>query len=68
MAGERVAGVDDGPADALDGFLDGELGEADDDGLFEAGLGDVYFDLAEDGVDADEDEAVDSGEHVSLPF
>lgn len=62
VLGEGEAGVDDGAADAFDGFFDGGLGQTDDGGFLEAALGDVDFDLTELGVDADEDEGVDSGE------
>ena len=64
VGGEGVAGVDDGGADALDGFLDGGLGQADDEGLLQALVGDVNLDLAGDGVDADQDEAVDFRKHA----
>lgn len=60
VLGEGVAGVDDGAADAFDGLFNGGLGEADDGGLLEATLGDIDFDLTELGVDAEEDEGVDS--------
>ena len=64
--GWAEAAVDHGAFDALDGLLDAGLGEAGDDGLLHAGVGAVALDLAEEGVDADEDEGLDSGEHARV--
>ena len=59
VGGEGEAAVDHGTADAFDGFTDGGLGEADDGGFFQAMFGNIHLDLAEDGVDSDEDKGVD---------
>jgi hypothetical protein len=68
MDGEGVAAVDDGAADAFDGLFDGGLCEADDESFFEALFADIDFDFTKDGVDADEDEAMDSGKQVVNPW
>ena len=67
VSGEGVAAVDDGAADAFDGLFDGGLWEADDESFFEALFADIDFDFTKDGVDADEDEAMDSGKHPLFP-
>ena len=59
VGGEGEAAVNHGTADAFDGFADGGLGEADDGGFFQAVFGNIHLDLAEDGVDSDEDKGVD---------
>ena len=57
-----VAEVDQGALDAMDALLDRHLGQADEDGLGQAGGG-VDFHLDGDGVDADQGEGVQLGEH-----
>ena len=62
LGGEAGAGVADGGADALAGFVDGGVGEADDGGLGQA-AGDVDFDADGCAVEADDGSSVDSGVH-----
>jgi hypothetical protein len=69
--GEAVAAVVEGGADAVDGFADGGVGEADDGGagalLHVDFLGVIDFDFAGEGVDALKDGGVDFGEHDRTP-
>jgi hypothetical protein len=60
--GAEVAEVGERPFDAVDALADGELREADEDGLGLAGGG-VHLDLDRDGVDAGEGERPQLGEH-----
>ena len=56
------AEIGEGPLDAVDAFLHGGFGEADENRLGHAG-GRIDFDLDRHGVDADEREGTDLGEH-----
>ena len=60
-----VAEVDQGAFDAVDALLDRRLGQADQDGLGQPG-GDVHLGLDGGGVDADERERVQLGQHGRL--
>ena len=67
--GEAVAAVEESGADAVEGFFDGGVGEADDGG-FGAGLGAfgvIDFDFAGKRIDALQNEGVDFGEHGFSP-
>ena len=58
-----VAEVGQGPLDAVDALLDRHLRQADEDRLGQAGRG-IDLDLDGHGVDADEGEGVELGEHA----
>ena len=58
------AGVDDRPLDAVRAFLDGRLGQADQNGFRQPGGRDVDLDLDRQGVDAQQREGFEFGEHA----
>ncbi len=57
------ARVDHRPLDAMRAFLDGRLGKADQDLLGQSAGGDIDLDLDGQGLDADEREGFEFGEH-----
>ncbi len=64
------AAVDQRPLDAVRAFLDRRFGQADEDRLGQRAGRDIDLDLDRHGVDADEREGVELGEHgpCSLPI
>ena len=60
-----VAEIGQGALDAMNALLDRHLGQADEDRLGQPGR-DIDFDLDGNGVDADEGEGVQLGEHGRL--
>ena len=58
-----VAEIGQGTLDAMDALLDRHLRQADEDRLGQAGRG-IHLDLDRHGVDADEGEGVEFGEHA----
>ncbi len=57
------AGVDERPLDAMRALLDGRFGQADEHGLGQRAGRDIDLDLDRQGVDAEEREGVELGEH-----